>query len=61
MKLLPAYFKLFYGALPGGPVAKNLPCNAGDAGLIPFWGLKILYAAEQLGPQAKTTEPKTAK
>ena len=27
---------------PGGPVVKNLPCNAGDAGLIPGWGTKIL-------------------
>ena len=25
-------------AFPGGPVVKNLPCNAGDAGLIPGRG-----------------------
>ena len=24
---------------PGGPVVKNLPCNAGDAGLIPGWDI----------------------
>ena len=39
----------------GGPVAKNLPSNAGDAGLIPGWGTKIPYAmgkthASQLRP-----------
>ena len=27
---------------PGGPGAKNLPCNAGDAGLIPGWELRSL-------------------
>ena len=26
------------GDFPGGPVVKNLPCNAGDAGLIPGRG-----------------------
>ena len=26
---------------PGGPVVKNLPCSAGDAGLILGWGTKI--------------------
>ena len=30
------------------PVAENLPCNAGDSGLSPGWGIKIL--------QAETTE-----
>ena len=32
---------------PGGPVVKNLPCNAGDAGSIPGQGTKIPYATEQ--------------
>ena len=32
---------------PGGPVVKNLPCNAGDAGSIPGLGTKIPYATEQ--------------
>ena len=36
---------------PGGPVVKNLPWNAGDMGLIPSWGTKILHAMEQLNPQ----------
>ena len=29
----------------GGPVVKNLPCNAGYAGSIPRWGIKIPYTA----------------
>ena len=32
------------GDFPDGPVVKNLPCNAGDAGLIPGWGTKIPHA-----------------
>ena len=31
---------------PGGPVVKNLPCNAGDVGSIPGQGTKILHAVE---------------
>ena len=42
---------------PGGPVVKNLPCNAEDAGLIPGLGTKIPHAAEQLSLQATATEP----
>ena len=34
--------------LPGGTVVKNLPSNAGDEGLIPGQGTKILQAASQL-------------
>ena len=44
----------------GGPVVKNLPCNVGDAGLIPSQGIKILRAlhvVEQLSSHAITTEP----
>ena len=33
--------------LPGGPVVKNLPSNAGDAGLIPGWGTKIPHVMGQ--------------
>jgi len=36
----------------GGPVAKNLPFNAGDVGSIPSGGTKILHALEQLIPWA---------
>ena len=32
------------GDFPGGPVVKNLPYNAGDAGLIPGQGTKIPHA-----------------
>ena len=41
---------------PGGSVVKNLPCNAGDTGLIPGWGTKIPHAREQLNPSTTTTE-----
>ena len=40
---------------PGGPVAKNPPSNAGDAGLILGWGTKIPHAMGQLSP--RTLEP----
>ena len=33
-------------------MVKNLPCNAGDAGLIPVWGTKIPQSAEQPTPSA---------
>ena len=42
------------GDFPGGPVVKNLPCNAGNTGLIPGWGTKIPHAMEQLNPRATT-------
>ena len=35
---------------PGGPVVKNPPSNAGDAGSIPGQGTKIPHAKEQLSP-----------
>ena len=38
-------------------MVKNLPCNAGDVGLIPGRGTKIPHAAEQLSPCAVMTEP----
>ena len=42
--------------LPGGPVVKNPPSNAGDTGSIPGRGTKILHAAGQLSPRTATTE-----
>ena len=33
---------------PGDPVVKNLPCNAGDSGLIPGLEIEIPHAAGQL-------------
>ena len=38
--------------IPGGPVVKNLPCNAGGTGSISGQGTKIPCAAEQLGAWA---------
>ena len=35
---------------PGGPVVKNPPYNAGDAGSIPGRRTKIPHAAGQLSP-----------
>ena len=32
--------------LPGGPVIKNPPCNAGNMGSVPGWGTKIPRATE---------------
>ena len=41
---------------PGGPVVKNPPTNAGNAGSIPGRGTKIPHAAGQLSPRATATE-----
>ena len=41
---------------PGGPVVKNLPANAGDAGSIPGRGTKVPHATGQLNLRASTTE-----
>ena len=35
---------------------KNLPCSAGDVGLVPSEGSKVPHAAEQLSSYATTTE-----
>ena len=43
---------------PSGPVVKNPPCNAGDAGLIPGQGTKIPHVSRQLSLSATTIEPK---
>ena len=42
---------------PDGPVAKNLPSNAGNMGSIPGWGPKIPHAMGQLSLHAITKEP----
>ena len=42
-----------------GPVVKNPPSNAGDPGLIPGWGIKILHALGQLNPRSLCTATKT--
>ena len=41
---------------PGGPVVKNLPSNARDAGSIPGQGTRIPRAAGQLSPPPTTRE-----
>ena len=43
--------------LPGGPVVKNPPSNAGDASLIPGPGPKVPHAMGQLNPHTATIEP----
>ena len=47
-------FKDLKQDVPGGTVGKNLPANAGDAGLV--WSGKISNATEQLGPWATAFE-----
>ena len=37
-------------------MVKNAPFNAGDTGLIPGWGTKILHAAGQLSPHTTAIE-----
>ena len=44
------------GNFPGGPVVKNPPSNAGDAGSISSRGTKIPHATRQLSPCAITEE-----
>ena len=42
---------------PGGPVVKNLPSNAGDAGSIPGRRSEMSHDTGQLNPCAVTSEP----
>ena len=42
--------------LPGGPLVKDLPANAGDVGSIPDWGTKIPQATQR---SQKTKQNKT--
>lgn len=39
--------------LPGGPMDKNLPSNAGNAGSIPSPGTRIPHALGPLSPHAQ--------
>ena len=41
---------------PNGPMVKDPPGNAGDAGWTPGLGTKTPHATEQLSPCAPTTE-----
>ena len=49
-------FKVVFKDFSGGPAVKNLPCNGGDAGLIPGQGTKIPHIVEQLSSRTRTTE-----
>ena len=41
----------------GTSLVENIPCNAGDVGLVPGWsGTKIPQALEQLNPHITTRE-----
>ena len=42
---------------PGGPVVKNLLCNAGDVGSITGLATKIPHAKGRLSPYTTTTKP----
>ena len=44
------------GDFPGGPMVRNPPSNAGDAGSIPGRGTRIPHAAGQPSSRATTTE-----
>ena len=44
------------GDFLGGPVVKNLPCNAGNVSSIPSWRTKIPHAMKQASLHATTTE-----
>ena len=48
--------KRYFRDFPGGPVAKNPPCNAAVTGSIPGQGTKISHAMEQLSLRVATTE-----
>ena len=43
--------------LPGGPVVKNPPFNAGEMGSFPGCGTRVPYTMEQLSLSSTTTEP----
>ena len=47
------------GDFLGGPVVKDLPCNAGDLSLIPDQGTRIPRAEEHLSPHITSTEDAT--
>ena len=38
--------------VPGGPVVKILPCNAGGMGSIPGWRTEVLYATASMSAQS---------
>lgn len=57
---LPLSLKKINRDFPGVVGVKDLPCNTGDAGLIPGPGIKAPHAAEQLSSLKATSEPSGA-
>ena len=55
----PVSLKVTLRDFPDGPVVKNLPCNAGDVGMIP--GLGPRHVAEQLSSLLQLGSPCTTK
>ena len=53
---LSSHLKTMLWGFPRGPVVKNQPCNARDAGSIPGQGTKTPRAMEKLRLQAATRE-----
>ena len=51
-----SFIKTLLRDFPHGPVIKNLPFNAGDAGSIPGWGIKIPHVIEQLSLCTSVTQ-----
>ena len=45
-------WKELWGDSPGGPIAGNSSCNAGDIGPIPGRGTRIPHSTAQLSPRA---------
>ena len=54
-------YYLVWGDFPGGPVVKNPPSNAGDAGLVLGLGTKIPHAAGKLIPCCPVEIPRWKK
>ena len=58
-QLILGYYQKNTKDFPGGSLVKNLPSNAGDAGLTPGWGTGIPHAEGQLSPCVTTRKPCT--
>ena len=54
-RAVPGELGTVQGDFPDGSVIRNLPCNAGDMGLIPGGAMKIPHATEQLNLGTATT------
>ena len=61
IKTIISSIKWLQRVFPGGLVVMNLPCNAGDTGLITGWGSKIPHTTEQLSLGTQGPERATAR